>query len=119
MFELFWFTHHLFIVFYVCLGVHGAAALLEKPIFWCWTVGPALFYLIERIIRIVRGSKKTLIVQAIQHKSRVLEIRMKKAKFDYKPGQYVFLCCPYIADYEWYSFNNTLKLKLKFIINTF
>jgi NADPH oxidase len=56
------------------------------------------------MIRIGRGSQKTVILQAIAHKSKVLELRIKKPTFVYKPGQYVYLCCPYIADYEWHPF---------------
>eukprot|EP01125_Pyxidicula_operculata_P005860 TRINITY_DN204_c0_g1_i1.p1 TRINITY_DN204_c0_g1~~TRINITY_DN204_c0_g1_i1.p1 ORF type:complete len:529 (-),score=77.06 TRINITY_DN204_c0_g1_i1:121-1707(-) len=104
MFELFWYTHHLFIVFFIILCCHGLAGLLEPPMFWMWTIGPMVFYLIERIIRSVRKSQKTIIVQAIQHPSKTLEIRMRKATFNYQSGQYVFLCCPYIADFEWHPF---------------
>jgi len=28
-FELFWYTHHLFVVFYVCLGLHGYSGFIE------------------------------------------------------------------------------------------
>uniref|UniRef100_A0A6B2L207 FAD-binding FR-type domain-containing protein n=1 Tax=Arcella intermedia TaxID=1963864 RepID=A0A6B2L207_9EUKA len=104
MFEAFWYTHHLWVVFYLLQCVHGIAGLLEQPMFWMYTIGPMLFYIIERIIRIVRGSQKTIIIEAIQHPSRVLEIRMKKATFNYSPGQYIFLQCSYIADFEWHPF---------------
>jgi NADPH oxidase len=69
-----------------------------------WIVGPVLFYIIERGVRIYRGSQKTIVLQAVQHPSRVLEIRLQKPTFKYKPGEYVFLQCPYIADYEWHPF---------------
>jgi len=69
-----------------------------------WIIGPLVLYLIERILRIIRGKEKSVIVQAIQHLSRVLEIRMKKAEFNYSPGQYIFLSCSYIADFEWHPF---------------
>lgn len=32
---------------------------------------------------------------------------MKKSEFKYKPGQYLFLNCPYIAKYEWHPFTIT------------
>jgi NADPH oxidase len=104
MFEGFWFTHHLFIIFYVLMCVHGLAGILEKPVFWMWVIGPLVFYIIERILRRIRGKEKTIIVQAYQHPSRVLEIRMKKAGFNYSPGQFIFLCCSFIADFEWHPF---------------
>jgi len=86
------------------LIAHGMDELFGPAQFWMWVVGPLCFYLIERTIRLLRGSQKTIIIKAIQHPSRVLEIRMKKTTFNYKPGQYIFLCCPYIANYEWHPF---------------
>eukprot|EP01127_Copromyxa_protea_P014318 TRINITY_DN3968_c0_g1_i1.p1 TRINITY_DN3968_c0_g1~~TRINITY_DN3968_c0_g1_i1.p1 ORF type:complete len:566 (-),score=129.27 TRINITY_DN3968_c0_g1_i1:52-1749(-) len=104
MFEVFWFTHHLFLVYFIVNSFHGAAGLLETPTFWCWTIGPLVMYLIERTIRIIRGSQKTIVVKAIQHPAKTIEIRLKKASFKYKSGQYVFLQCPYIAAFEWHPF---------------
>jgi len=104
MFEFFWFTHHLFVIYYVVTSVHGASALLEPPTFWCWIIGPLVLYLIERIVRIIRGSQKTIVLKAISHPSRVIEVRLKKATFKYHAGQYVFLQCPYLAEFEWHPF---------------
>jgi len=83
---------------------HGAGAMLEFPTFWAWTCVPLLLYGIERIIRIARGKQACIVLQAIAHPSRVLELRMKKQTFNYIPGQYTFIACPYIANYEWHPF---------------
>jgi len=104
MFNVFWFTHHLFVLFYGLLCFHGAAALLEKPTYWMWFCGPGLFYAIERTIRVLRGSSDTILQLAIAHPSKVLELQLKKSTFKYKPGQYLFLNCPYIAKQEWHPF---------------
>eukprot|EP01128_Nolandella_sp_AFSM9_P005127 TRINITY_DN2434_c0_g1_i1.p1 TRINITY_DN2434_c0_g1~~TRINITY_DN2434_c0_g1_i1.p1 ORF type:complete len:535 (-),score=75.71 TRINITY_DN2434_c0_g1_i1:129-1733(-) len=103
-FELFWFTHHLFIVLYICASLHGFGRLLEEPQFVYWLILPGLAYIIERSVRVYRGSKKTIVLQAIQHPSRVLELQLQKPSFKYKAGQYVYLQCPYVADYEWHPF---------------
>jgi NADPH oxidase len=103
-FEVFWYSHHLFVVFYGVLMAHGAAALLEPANFYIWTIAPLVFYAIERTIRLVRSKQECIVTEAIAHPSRVLEFRLKKTTFNYKPGQYVFLCCPYIADFEWHPF---------------
>jgi len=63
-----------------------------------------VLYVIERTIRIIRGSQKTIVIKAIQHPAKTVEIRLKKAEFKYKSGQYVFLQCPYIAQFEWHPF---------------
>jgi predicted ferric reductase len=78
--------------------------ILEPANFWIWTVGPLILYAIERTIRVFRGKQSCIIIQAIAHPSRVLELRMKKTTFNYRPGQYVFMACPYIANYEWHPF---------------
>eukprot|EP00026_Physarum_polycephalum_P006372 Phypoly_transcript_06414.p1 GENE.Phypoly_transcript_06414~~Phypoly_transcript_06414.p1 ORF type:complete len:527 (+),score=77.52 Phypoly_transcript_06414:145-1725(+) len=107
MFEIFWFTHHLFILYYGILSFHGAQGLLEPPTFIYWIVGPLALYLVERTVRILRGKQTTMLILARQHPSRVIELRMKKPSFSYKPGQYLFLNCPYISKNEWHPFTIT------------
>lgn len=63
MFEVFWFTHHLFIIYYLFNFFHGAAGILEAPTFWAWTIFPVILYIVERCIRIYRGSKKNILLQ--------------------------------------------------------
>jgi len=58
-------------------------------------------------VRIFRQKQTTMLLVARQHPSRVLELRMKKASFTYKPGQYLFLNCPYISKHEWHPFTIT------------
>jgi len=103
-FNIFWFSHHLFILFFGLLCVHGAAAILEPPTYWCWVIGPGFFYIIERTIRVMRGNQDTILQLAIAHPSRVLELQLRKSSFQYKSGQYLFLNCPYIAKQEWHPF---------------
>jgi len=107
MFNVFWFTHHLFILFFGILCFHGASGLLEKPTFWMWVVGPFFLYTVERTMRIMRGNQDTILQLAIAHPSKVLELQLKKSTFKYKPGQYLFLNCPYIAGQEWHPFTIT------------
>lgn len=105
MFEVFWFTHHLFLIFYLVNFFHGAAGLLEVPTFWVFTIIPFLLYLVERGIRIYRGSKKNILLQAIQHESRVIELRFLKTGIKYQAGQYLFLQCSYLTAFEWHPFS--------------
>lgn len=104
MFNIFWYTHHLFIIFYILLCVHGAAGLLEKPSFWIWTIFPMIFYALERTLRIFRGAQETGLKLAIAHPSKVIELQLKKNEFKYQSGQYLFLNCPYLAAQEWHPF---------------
>jgi NADPH oxidase len=109
-FEVFWYSHHLFIPFFALLLAHGTAAQLEPAQFWMWFLGPAILYLLERLIRVGRGSIQTIVHQAIQHPSNVIEIRLKRRDgkpFHYKSGQYCFLNSPYLAYSEWHPFTIT------------
>jgi len=106
-FELFYYTHHLFILFLALIAVHGVAAMFGPPQFWYWIIGPTVLYLVERTYRILRAKQTTMLLLAKQHPSRVIELRMKKATFSYKPGQYLYLNCPYIAKNEWHPFTIT------------
>eukprot|EP00005_Dracoamoeba_jomungandri_P010508 CAMPEP_0174263720 /NCGR_PEP_ID=MMETSP0439-20130205/19797_1 /TAXON_ID=0 /ORGANISM="Stereomyxa ramosa, Strain Chinc5" /LENGTH=552 /DNA_ID=CAMNT_0015349225 /DNA_START=18 /DNA_END=1676 /DNA_ORIENTATION=+ len=103
-FEAFWYAHHLFIPFYLLLCIHGAAMILEPPTFVCWIIAPIIAYFIERIERWKRGHRDTILKVAISHPSRVIELQLKKSKFKFKAGQYLFLNCPYIAQHEWHPF---------------
>jgi len=106
-FNVFWYSHHLFILFFLITSFHGADGLLEPPSFYIWVSGPCVFYAIERTIRILRGNADTILQLAIAHPSRVLELQMRKSTFNYKSGQYIFLNCPYIAQHEWHPFTIT------------
>lgn len=111
MFEVFWYTHHLFIIFYIMIIFHGCAndcqGSLEAPTFWYWVMAPIPIYIVERILRFVRGKQDTILKLAVAHPSKVLELQMQKTSFVYKPGQYLFLACPYLAAHEWHPFTIT------------
>lgn len=62
MFEVFWFTHHLFILYFGILSFHGASGLLEPPTFVYWVVGPLFLYLVERTLRWLRGKQTTMLI---------------------------------------------------------
>ncbi|EFC42111.1 predicted protein [Naegleria gruberi] len=95
-YTVFWYTHHLFIVFYVLLLVHG-------KVFWIWFLGPCVLYLFERILRNVRGSEETIVKKVNCLPSRVLELVLEKPRFDYRAGQYCFINCPLISRFEWHA----------------
>ncbi|KAJ3291239.1 hypothetical protein HK104_006227 [Borealophlyctis nickersoniae] len=123
-FELFWFTHHLFIVFFGGLLMHGAFCFIKRDLpdgvtdfnkaqcnggaqFWRWWVGSGVAYLLERIYREIRGNRKTYISKVVQHPSKVVEVQIKKPSCKTKAGQYIFVCCPEIALHEWHPFTLT------------
>mmetsp|Transcript_2188 Transcript_2188/g.6891 ORF Transcript_2188/g.6891 Transcript_2188/m.6891 type:complete len:553 (-) Transcript_2188:85-1743(-) len=107
-FNAFYFSHHLFIIFYGCLLAHG-------PRFWYYFIGPGVLYVLERLLREFRGKKDTVVLAVKSHPSNVIEIRMQKSRFSYKPGQYLFLNCPYISRFEWHPFTITSAPEQDFV----
>ena len=95
-FERFWYTHHLFIVFFIFWSVHGAFCLIKTDlapfcfgtgVFWQYWMYGGFIYLAERIMREVRGQHKTYISKVIQHPSNVVELQIKKDKTKTRAGQ--------------------------------
>ncbi|XP_023719098.1 NADPH oxidase 5 isoform X3 [Cryptotermes secundus] len=100
-FEVFYWTHLLYIPFWLLVIFHG-------PNFWKWFIGPGILYVIERALRLAsmrtdRG--KTYISSGLLLPSRVTHLVIKRPPhFDFHPGDYVFVNVPAIAKYEWHPF---------------
>ncbi|THU81158.1 NADPH oxidase [Dendrothele bispora CBS 962.96] len=117
-FERFWYTHHLFIVFFINWQLHGMFCMIQpdRPpfcsfntigVFWrYWLVGGVIF-VIERVLREVRSRHRTYISKVIQHPSKVMELQIKKEKTKTRAGQYIFLNCPEISYFQWHPFTLT------------
>ncbi|KAJ3110173.1 hypothetical protein HK100_003133 [Physocladia obscura] len=123
-FEIFWFLHHLFIVFFGGILMHGAFCLIKGdtgdicrggPLFWKFWIGGAVLYIAERIGREIRARSRTYISKAVQHPSRVVEVQIMKPSCKPKAGQYISICCPEISPYQWHPFTLTSSPDEKFI----
>lgn len=111
-FERFWYTHHLFLLFFILWQFHGAFCMIpndrapfcsKNAVFYRYWLFGALIYLTERLLREFRGRQTTYISKVIQHPSRVCEIQIKKEHCISKAGQYIFLCCPEISLHQYVS----------------
>jgi len=71
---------------------------------WQWCIAGIFLYMVERIIREVRGRFETYVSKVVQHPSKVVEIQIKKPSMRYKPGQYLFFHCPEVSRFEWHPF---------------
>ena len=83
----------------------GGAALS-----WRFVIGPIVIYLIERLVRFIRGLFRREIAYYKLHPSSVIEIAIKnngKNKINYTAGQYVYLKVPSISWFEWHPFTIT------------
>lgn len=101
-FERFYYTHQLFVVFFVISSVHGACCMVVEEmapngantcsvrygsIWQWWMYGGFGFLLAEKIKTEVIGKHKTYISKVIRHPCEVVEIQMKKEKTRLKIGQ--------------------------------
>jgi len=117
-FERFWYSHHLFIVFFINWQLHGMFCMIKPDrapycsfntigVFWrYWLVG-GLIWISERVLREVRSRHRTFISKVIQHPSKVMELQIKKDKTTIRAGQYIFLSCPEISYFQWHPFTLT------------
>ncbi|XP_026813046.1 NADPH oxidase 5 [Rhopalosiphum maidis] len=100
-FEIFYWTHLLYVPFYLLL-------ILHCPNFWKWLIIPGLLYLCERFYRfsLMRSEHgKTYISSGLLLPSKVTHLVIKRPPhFDFHPGDYVFVNIPAIAKYEWHPF---------------
>ncbi|KAF8153067.1 NADPH oxidase [Crassisporium funariophilum] len=117
-FERFWYSHHLFIVFFINWQLHGMFCMIkpDRPpycsfntigVFWrYWLVG-GVIWIWERVLREIRSRHITFISKVIQHPSNVMELQIKKEKTTTRAGQYIFLSCPEVSYFQWHPFTLT------------
>lgn len=103
-FELFYYTHLLYIPFWTLLFIHA-------PRFWYWFIIPFTVFLIESLIRLrnfltnLTASGQTTILKAVPLPSNVIHLTIKKPpNFEYNPGDWIYVLVPQIAKYEWHPF---------------
>lgn len=96
-YELFYYSHHWFILFFVAMFIHG-------PVFIYWCCVPLTLYIIERILQANRGHKPYEVIK-VEWISPVLALYFKpmyKEDFNFKEGQYVYINCPAVSPDEWH-----------------
>ncbi|KAG4391512.1 hypothetical protein GLYMA_05G198700v4 [Glycine max] len=97
-FNAFWYSHHLFVIVYALLVVHGIKLYLTKEWYkkttWMYLAIPITIYALERLVRAFRSSIKSV---------RIL----KPHGFSYKSGQYMFVNCAAVSPFEWHPFSIT------------
>lgn len=112
-FNAFWYSHHLFIVVYILLVVHGFFLYLVHPWYlkttWMYLAVPVLLYAGERTLRFFRSGFYTVrLLKVAIYPGNVLTLQMSKpSQFRYKSGQYMFVQCPAVSPFEWHPFSIT------------
>ncbi|MFS7951082.1 putative NAD(P)H oxidase (H(2)O(2)-forming) [Helianthus anomalus] len=106
-FNAFWYSHHLFVIVYTMLIVHGIKLYLNKEWYkkttWMYLAVPILLYACERLIRTFRSRLiPAQLCKVLVYPGNVLALHMTKPQgFKYKSGQYMFVKYAAISPFEW------------------
>ncbi|CAL9198523.1 respiratory burst oxidase homolog protein B [Musa acuminata AAA Group] len=112
-FNAFWYSHHLFVIVYVLLIIHGTFIYLSKKWYkkttWMYLAIPLILYASERLIRALRSSVRAVkILKVAVYPGNVLTLQMSKPQgFKYRSGQYIFVNCAAVSPFQWHPFSIT------------
>ncbi|TKC33554.1 hypothetical protein EI555_021218 [Monodon monoceros] len=99
-FQGFWLTHHLYILLYVLLIIHGSFALIQLPRFHIFFLVPVLIYMGDKLVSLSRkeGGDQCGVTR--------LEFQRLQG-FEYKSGQRVWIACLALGTTECHPFTLT------------
>ncbi|XP_020573372.1 respiratory burst oxidase homolog protein A isoform X2 [Phalaenopsis equestris] len=112
-FNAFWYSHHLFVLVYALLIVHGQHLYFIHHWYlkttWMYLCAPLLLYMGERTLRFLRsGYYSVRLLKVAIYPGNVLALQISKPPgFRYKSGQYMFVQCPAVSPLEWHPFSIT------------
>jgi hypothetical protein len=116
--KLFYFTHWLYVVFYILLIIHCSN-------FWKWFIVPFALMIFERIYNFYRIQSvnygETYIKDVNLLSSNVTQLIVTRPpNFKFRSGDYIFIKIPTIARFEWHPFtiSSAPELKGKLFCNT-
>jgi ferredoxin-NADP reductase len=99
-FEIFYYTHHLYIVFLVFFLFHAG----DKHFYM---VFPGVFlFSLDKLLRIIQSSPKTCMVSARIFPCDAVELILPKdPRLKYNPTSVIYLKIPTISHFQWHSFS--------------
>uniref|UniRef100_A0A9I9DXG0 Respiratory burst oxidase homolog protein H n=1 Tax=Cucumis melo TaxID=3656 RepID=A0A9I9DXG0_CUCME len=113
-FNAFWYAHHLLVLCYALLIVHGYFIFLVeewyKKTTWMYVAVPVILYFIERLLIKFREFYLPVdVIKGVVYEGNVLALYLTKpTEFEYKKsGMYMFVKCPDISKFEWHPFSIT------------
>ncbi|MEP7050221.1 MAG: EF-hand domain-containing protein [Pseudomonadota bacterium] len=97
-FELFYFTHLLYVVWL-------ALAIVHAPSFLLWVGVPLLGFAVEQVLRLRRRGAVSRVVRSTPLRSAVTRLEIERPPgFHFAAADYIFLRIPAIARHEWHPF---------------
>ncbi|XP_037494254.1 ferric reduction oxidase 2 isoform X2 [Jatropha curcas] len=109
MFELFFYAHHLYILFIVFF-------LLHVPIsFTCITLPGFYLFSVDRYLRFLQSRRRVRVVSARILPCQSLELNFSKSpSLSYNPTSILFINVPSISKLQWHPFTITSNSNLEF-----
>ncbi|NXJ82003.1 DUOX2 oxidase, partial [Trogon melanurus] len=107
-FQGFWITHHLYVLLYVLVIIHGSYALIQQPRFHIYFIIPALIYGADKLLSLSRKKVEIGVLKAELLPSGVTHLQFQRPQdFDYKSGQWVRIACVALGTTEYHPFTLT------------
>ncbi|NXG55440.1 DUOX2 oxidase, partial [Hemiprocne comata] len=115
-FQGFWITHHLYMLLYILIIIHGSYALIQQPRFHIYFIIPALIYGADKLLSLSRKKVEISVVKAELLPSVPIPISplgvthlqfQRPQDFDYKSGQWVRIACMALGTTEYHPFTLT------------
>ncbi|NXD28302.1 DUOX2 oxidase, partial [Spelaeornis formosus] len=107
-FQGFWITHHLYVLLYILVIIHGSYALIQHPRFYIFFIIPALIYSVDKLHSLSRKKVEISVVKAELLPSGVTHLQFQRPQdFDYKSGQWVRIACVTLGTTEYHPFTLT------------
>ncbi|NWV91589.1 DUOX2 oxidase, partial [Machaerirhynchus nigripectus] len=107
-FQGFWITHHLYVLLYILVIIHGSYALIQEPRFYIHFIIPALIYSADKLHSLSRKKVEISVVKAELLPSGVTHLQFQRPQdFDYKSGQWVRIACVALGTTEYHPFTLT------------
>ncbi|NXR56249.1 DUOX2 oxidase, partial [Hippolais icterina] len=107
-FKGFWITHHLYVLLYILVIIHGSYALIQQPRFYIYFIIPALIYSADKLHSLSRKKVEISVVKAELLPSGVTHLQFQRPQdFDYKSGQWVRIACVALGTTEYHPFTLT------------
>ncbi|XP_026565713.1 dual oxidase 2 [Pseudonaja textilis] len=107
-FQGFWITHHLYVVLYILVIIHGSYALIQQPRFHIYFIIPALIYVADKLISLSRKKVEISVIKAELLPSGVTNLQFQRPQdFDYRSGQWVRIACLSLGTNEYHPFTLT------------
>ncbi|XP_036145613.1 dual oxidase 2 [Monomorium pharaonis] len=99
------FVHSLYPVFYILMVLHGSGRLVQEPYFHYFFLGPAILFVLDKVITVTRTTIEIPILKAKILPSGVTCITfLKPINFQYKSGQWIRIACPALQTNEYHPF---------------